>query len=375
MSLKNTSTYHPAAAARIDSLGNILAVNEEWHVLAESGLILDELAQGVGLNYLEVCDNVTGLYAKYTQRAAQGIREVLSGERSQFSMDYSGNSQLPTKAQSVLLQVIPLAEENSQLLLLHTPITLPDQNRGKKLQRQKLASLGMLTTGITHDANNLLQLLSLQLAIIRRKLGADSSLIANVTSATQALGQLTSLAQQLRRYSNQGQKRPEALNLRKLIEDNHVIIQTSLGGGSVEFILETQPDLPRVFADRTDILQIILNIIMDAAEEGRERDLGQILLSMTSFENTGGDIKDLYSQRALPSGPYVRLLITNFDDETTIPPIHSTLDPFYFSQIEEYCLGITMISPLLQGLNGAIQISGHIDKGVQFYVYLPVHQE
>lgn len=372
MSLKNTSTYLPASAVRIDLSGTILAVNDEWHRHVKMGLVPDELAHGVGLNYLDACDKVTGPFSKYVRRAGQGIREVLHGEQSQFAMEYC--SQTPTVAQRVLLQVVPLDEEGNQLLLLHTPIASPDQDIEKTLQQQKLASLGMLATSLIHDANNLLQLLSLQLAIIRRKIGINSSLTSNVSSATQALDQLTLLAQQVRQYNAPGKRVPKILDINQLIEDNRVIMQTSLGGGSVEFTIKTQSDLPPIFADRTDILQIILNLLMDAVEEGKERTVGRVVVSTTYFDNkTAGNIKDIYTQCGLPAGSYIILKIANFDDDTKVPIIGSSLEPFYLSQIEEQCLGITMITPLVHELNGAIRIGGDIDKGAQFYVYLPVH--
>lgn len=372
MSLKNTSTYLPASAVRIDLSGTILAVNDEWHWLVKRGLVPEELAYGVGLNFLDACDKVTGPFSKYAQRAGQGIREVIRGERSQFAMEY--HSQAPAIAQRVLLQVVPLVEESGQLLLLHTPIVSPNRDIEKTLQQQKLASLGMLTTSLIHDANNLLQLLSLQLAIIRRKIGINASVMANVSSATQALDQLTLLAQQLRQYSAPGKRVPKILDINQLIEDNRVIMQMSLGGGSVEFTVKSQSDLPAIFADRTDVLRIILNLIMDAVEEGKERTVGRVVVSTTHFDNKkANNIKDIYTQCALPAGSYIILKIANCDDDTKVPIIGSSLEPFYLSQIEEQCLGITMITPLVHELNGAIRIGGDIDKGAQFYVYLPVH--
>lgn len=372
MSLKNTSTYLPASAVRIDLSGTILAVNDEWHWLVKRGLVPEELAYGVGLNFLDACDKVTGPFSKYAQRAGQGIREVIRGERSQFAMEY--HSQAPAIAQRVLLQVVPLVEESGQLLLLHTPIVSPNRDIEKTLQQQKLASLGMLTTSLIHDANNLLQLLSLQLAIIRRKIGINASVMANVSSATQTLDQLTLLAQQLRQYSAPGKRVPKILDINQLIEDNRVIMQMSLGGGSVEFTVKSQSDLPAIFADRTDVLRIILNLIMDAVEEGKERTVGRVVVSTTHFDNKkANNIKDIYTQCALPAGSYIILKIANCDDDTKVPIIGSSLEPFYLSQIEEQCLGITMITPLVHELNGAIRIGGDIDKGAQFYVYLPVH--
>jgi len=74
----------PAKVALLDAAGAIIATNAGWR-----GAGCDPAdTPGVGLNYLEVCDRAEGEGAEYAAASAAGIRQVLAGERGQFSLDY-----------------------------------------------------------------------------------------------------------------------------------------------------------------------------------------------------------------------------------------------------------------------------------------------
>lgn len=84
----NTLTAHIAI---LDETGVILAVNAPWRQFARAnnlGLPDD----GVGCNYLEVCNNATGPDAREAAAAARGIRQVVSGRQARFYLEYACHS-------------------------------------------------------------------------------------------------------------------------------------------------------------------------------------------------------------------------------------------------------------------------------------------
>ncbi|MFZ4774138.1 MAG: PAS domain S-box protein [Terrimicrobiaceae bacterium] len=81
----------PANIAIIDGNGVILRVNSAWSAFAaESGGNPEAL--GVGVNYLAACDVAGGQQADQANSFASGIRSVLSGGRSHFSLEYPCHS-------------------------------------------------------------------------------------------------------------------------------------------------------------------------------------------------------------------------------------------------------------------------------------------
>jgi PAS domain S-box-containing protein len=81
----------PASLAVLDSEGKILSTNEAWTAFAEAnGGTVN--TGGVGTNYLAVCDAAAGDGDEEAARFATGIREVMGGEVTRFSMEYACHS-------------------------------------------------------------------------------------------------------------------------------------------------------------------------------------------------------------------------------------------------------------------------------------------
>ena len=86
--MQSTIDALSAHIAIIDERGEILYVNKKWREFAQANdLALDD--DGVGQNYLSVCDDAVGGGADAAAEAARGIRMVIARERDKFSLEYS----------------------------------------------------------------------------------------------------------------------------------------------------------------------------------------------------------------------------------------------------------------------------------------------
>lgn len=374
MKLENVFNHLLASAVCIDEKGIILAVNRQWTHFAQIGSASVELMNGVGLNYLEVCDKAARASSEYARLAAQGIREVIAGERSFFEMEYICYA--PNAQQWTLFQMFPLSADSGQFLILHIPVTSTKQLATELRHQQKLTSLGLLASGIAHDINNFLQILSFQLSMIRRKSTDVSPISSNLESATLVLGQMASLAHQMRVYSGQGETSPELVDLNSVIEDNLALIQACTYSSSAELITNLQTNLPSIVVNRSTILEMILNLVLDAVEATRGIPTARVFISTSDFyvENEG-DVVDTYTQKEIPVGHY---LLLSIEDNSGDPPssiINSIFDLSFTGKSGTRGQGLAMASAIVNDLNGAIQVVQEIDKCTQFRIYLSVPKE
>jgi diguanylate cyclase (GGDEF)-like protein/PAS domain S-box-containing protein len=122
----------PAYIAVLDVAGGVLSVNEMWE-RATDGNALHGPAYGVGVNYLEKCDEASGPDSIESRRAATGIRSVLSGVQKSFSMQYPCD--LPAGRHWFLLTTTPLAANHPRgVVIMHVDIT--DQKRSEAALRR-----------------------------------------------------------------------------------------------------------------------------------------------------------------------------------------------------------------------------------------------
>jgi PAS domain S-box-containing protein len=79
-----------AHIAILDENGLILCTNGAWEVFGKSNELIDY--DFLGVNYLSVCERATGEWAEGASAAAAGIREVISGSRDLFTLEYPCHS-------------------------------------------------------------------------------------------------------------------------------------------------------------------------------------------------------------------------------------------------------------------------------------------
>ena len=111
----------PAHIALLDPQGVIISLNEAWRKFASTN-VLQSPGYGVGLNYLEICDRAQGADAVEAPQVAAGIRSVLAGASTLFSIEYPCHS--TTEKRWFLLAVTPLVNESPHgAVVMHLNIT------------------------------------------------------------------------------------------------------------------------------------------------------------------------------------------------------------------------------------------------------------
>ncbi len=111
--------------AVLDANGLILKVNPAWSAFALENNGPQSLADGVGLNYLDICQNVNGSCDEGAFDVYRGIRAVIAGEQQEFSLEYPCHS--PTEQRWFLMTVIPFNETNDYVVVSHFNITQQKQ--------------------------------------------------------------------------------------------------------------------------------------------------------------------------------------------------------------------------------------------------------
>ncbi|MDQ3040023.1 MAG: diguanylate cyclase, partial [Pseudomonadota bacterium] len=106
----------PAHIALVDSQGAIVSFNRAWQEFAEiNGLPTP--GYGIGINYLDTCDKARG-----GAESAEGIRAVLAGESSSFSIEYPCHS--PTQQRWFLMTVTPSSDAaKNGAVIMHLDIS------------------------------------------------------------------------------------------------------------------------------------------------------------------------------------------------------------------------------------------------------------
>jgi len=254
-------------------------------------------------------------------------------------------------------------------MALITDITERKKSEDRLWQAQKLESITLLAGGVAHDFNNLLVGVIGNASLAREILppGKALELLEGVIKSGEQLAHLT---RQMLAYSGKGRFVVEPLDLSGLIPEISELVQPSIPK-KIELNFELEPHLPPIVADRGQIQQIFMNLVINAAE-AIGRDAGVISVK------TGLQVIDeAYIWRnpevtELHPGEFVYLEIRDNGcgiDETTKAKI---FDPFYSTKFTGRGLGLAAVSGIVRGHKGAITVRSRPGKGSCFTVLFPV---
>ncbi len=116
----------PSQIAVLDAGGHIIAVNEAWTRFADEN---GGSPAPVGMNYLDACRRATGAHAAEAQAALDGIRAVLDGSTSRFTLEYPRHA--PGVERWFLMSVEPLRDRRAGVVVSHLNIT-----EGKRAEQE-----------------------------------------------------------------------------------------------------------------------------------------------------------------------------------------------------------------------------------------------
>ncbi len=105
----------------VDEYGEIILTNKSYRDFAERNGI-EPRAVSEGANYLAVCDTASGEHSEEAKPFAEGIREMLSGKRQSFELEYPCHS--PDEKRWFIGRVTLFAGEGSRrVIVAHLDIT------------------------------------------------------------------------------------------------------------------------------------------------------------------------------------------------------------------------------------------------------------
>jgi diguanylate cyclase (GGDEF)-like protein/PAS domain S-box-containing protein len=130
----------PANIALLDTKGSIISINDSWIRFAIANRMQSGPGNGIGLNYLEICDRAQGAGSSDAHLTSLGIREVLKGARKGFSLEYACHA--PEEQRWFQLTATPLADDHlGGAVVMHTDITASKQAKAKLMLLSERLSL------------------------------------------------------------------------------------------------------------------------------------------------------------------------------------------------------------------------------------------
>jgi len=236
-------------------------------------------------------------------------------------------------------------------------------------QLQKLESLGVLAGGIAHDFNNLLTAILGNAALALTELDPNSQEHKHICEIEAASRRAADLCNQMLAYSGKGRFVVESQNINQLIEGMLDLLNSSISKKAV-LHLKLAVEIPHVRADVTQLRQLIMNLVINAAEAINASN-GIITISSGVMECGEKFLREEYYNENLAPGTYVWLEVSDNGcgiDENIQKRI---FDPFFSTKFTGRGLGLPAVLGIVRRHKGALKFSSECGKGTTFKILFP----
>ena len=171
-------------------------------------------------------------------------------------------------------------------------------------QFQRAEAFSKLTSGVAHDFNNMLSVVIGYAQILRDEMPETNELTGFVGEIEKAALRASSLTNQLLAFSKPPAIRRGSINIGELLNDVVKMLRRLLGE-QIELVIDIDPGLPAVQADRSQIEQVFINLAVAAREVMSQGGQLKIHVARDVIQEARR-----IAQKSLPPGNYARVSLT-----------------------------------------------------------------
>jgi C4-dicarboxylate-specific signal transduction histidine kinase len=339
-------------------------VNESWvRFAAETAGARDKV--DIGANYLEVCAKTLRCPPASAKEALEGVHAVLNGARPNFVLQCQCDS---TPVQWFEMRVEPLRRPEGGAVISHIDVTprvraeIEAQNHRLELAHiARVTLLGELTASIAHELNQPLTAILSNAQAGQRLLRTEKrpiTKIRDILSDVVADGKRAGeVIRRLRSLLEKGESKKQPLEVNGLIEQTLRLVHSEMIIRHVAVEKQFDRTLPPVLGDRVQLQQVILNLMLNAAEAMAECSPTERRVILSTFRSNG------------------KIAIKVRDFGTGLDPKYreQIFEPFFTTKVDGMGVGLWINRAIIESHGGEL-LAENNEKGATFHVMLPVHQ-
>jgi PAS domain S-box-containing protein len=260
------------------------------------------------------------------------------------------------------------------ILAMCTDVTDRKKNEQRLRQTQRLESLGILAGGVAHDFNNLLTGIMGNASLVLEALQPGSRyrvMLQDVITGSERAARLT---RQLLAYAGKDLGKLESLDVAAAARELVPLLTASIPK-MVQLSLELADGVPLVQADPAQLQQVMMNLVINAAESIPERTPGEVKIGVGRRRLQPEDYRDAVVPIETDDREYVSFSVTDNGSGMDAATQARIFDPFFSTKFHGRGLGLSAVLGIVKGHGGTLTLRTAPEKGSVFTVLLPANQD
>jgi two-component system cell cycle sensor histidine kinase/response regulator CckA len=282
----------------------------------------------------------------------------------------------PHRTFEVIARPIEAGPTPGGWVLVIRDVTQEREIQRRVQQKDRLAAVGQLATGIAHDFSNIMAVIVLYTEIaLRAAPDLSPKTEGRLKTVIQQAKHASDLIQQILDFSQRAVIERQPLSLVPLLKEQIKLLERTLPENiQINLTHVGEADEYMVNADPTRMQQMVMNLALNARDAMPEG--GELCIELEQIRI------EYHKETPLPemqTGEWVRMMVR--DNGTGIPPdvLPHIFDPFFTTKApgQGSGLGLPQVYGIVKQHEGEVDVKSQIGRGTTFSIYLPalsVHQ-
>jgi two-component system NtrC family sensor kinase len=227
------------------------------------------------------------------------------------------------------------------------------------MESERLAHIGQLAAGVAHEINNPLQGIITYSHLLLERSPADSNTRESLQKIVKQANRCRDIIRGLLDFSRQRKPDKRPSNVNRVLEECVALVGNQALFHNIRIVMNVCKDLPLVLMDPSQIQQVFMNMIMNAAEA--MNGAGQLTLTTRHMQNEGA----------------VEVEFTDTGHGIAEEDLERIFDPFFTTKEVGHGtgLGLAISYGIVKEHKGTITVDSQVGKGTTFTIRLPVTSE
>ncbi len=238
--------------------------------------------------------------------------------------------------------------------------------QAEAVRGEKLASVGLLASGIAHELNNPLTGVLTFSYLLRQKMPDGSQDAEDLDLVIRETKRCAGIIKRLLDFAREKAPEKKFADLAQLIEDTVRIVERPAHLRDIQINFDLDRNLPPIWVDADQIKQVVMNMLVNSQQAIEEK--GSITI------RTRRTPAPMAPEPGAPPVPMVEIAI--IDTGCGIPEknLQRIFDPFFTSKEvgKGTGLGLSVSHGIVKAHGGAIEVNSKVGEGTTFRVYLPL---
>ncbi len=231
------------------------------------------------------------------------------------------------------------------------------ETQEKLLQSEKLAAMGRLTSQIAHELNNPLYGIMNTLELLKTEVPAENKRRKILDMALSETVRLTDLLRKMLSFSKPEEEERQLTDVNQVLDEILLLVRKQLLENSVRISTSLAEDLGMIYASRSQLRQVFLNMIANARDA--MPDGGTLTVNTMRTED------------------HIHIQIADTGTGIREENLNKIFDSFFTTKdgAKDVGLGLSVCYGFIEDHGGDIRVSSKLGSGTTFTIILPTKSE